>query len=66
LPDGRQVLFSDGGASFWILDTVTRQTRRVYSGGRDVLGPPRLSGDARSMVFSKRVTESDIWLLNLP
>jgi Tol biopolymer transport system component len=66
-PDARQLLFGDGGESFWILDTVTRQSpRRVYSGGRHVLGPPRLSSDGRSIVFSRRVTESDIWLLNLP
>jgi Tol biopolymer transport system component len=66
LPDNRQLLFSDGGSSFWILDTVTRQSRKIYSGGRSVLGPPRLSRDGKTMVFSRRVTESDIWLLNLP
>jgi Tol biopolymer transport system component/predicted Ser/Thr protein kinase len=66
LPDGKRLLFSDGGQSFWILDTVTRQPKRIYSGGRQTLGPPQLSRDGTSMVFSRRVTESDIWLLNLP
>ena len=38
----------------------------LYAGGRDVIGPPGLSRDGRSIVVSRRVTESDIWLLNLP
>jgi hypothetical protein len=30
---------------------------------RDVIGPPRMSADGTQVVFSRRVTEADIWLL---
>jgi hypothetical protein len=30
-----------------------------------VIGPPRLTRDGRTIYFSRRVTESDIWLVNL-
>ena len=46
---------------FHIIDTQTKQTRKVYSSTRDVLGPPQLSRDGRAIYFSRRVTESDIW-----
>jgi len=65
LPDSRRLVFNDGGKNFWLLDTVSRETRRIYSGGRDVLGPPRLTRDGHAMFFTRRTTESDIWLLTL-
>ncbi len=65
LPDNRRVLMGDGGRHFWILDTQSKETRQVYSGGRDVLGPPRLSLDGRALYYSRRVTEADIHLMTL-
>jgi eukaryotic-like serine/threonine-protein kinase len=64
LPDSRHVLFGDGGGHFWVLDTLTKATKTVYSGGRDVLGPPRLTADGRMAFFSRRVTEADIYLMS--
>ena len=65
LPDSRRVLMGDGGKQFWLLDTQTKQTKVIYSGGRDVLGPPRLAADGRTMYYSRRVTEADIHLMTL-
>lgn len=65
LPDSRRVLFGDGGKHFWILDSQTKLTRTIYTGGRDVLGPPRLTADGRTAYYSRRVTEADIHLMTL-
>jgi TolB protein len=65
LPDSRRVLMGDGGKQFWLLDTQTKQTKAIYSGGRDVLGPPRLTADGRTAYYSRRVTEADIHLMTL-
>jgi len=65
LPDGRHVLFVAGGKGFHLLDTRTRAVKRVYTVTRDVVGPPRLSRDAKAMYFSRRVTEADIWMATL-
>ena len=63
LPDSRRILFVSRGKDFYVIDTETKQARKIYSSTRDVLGPPRLSRDGREMYFSRRVTESDIWTL---
>jgi len=65
LPDSRRVLFGDGGKRYWILDTQTKETTAIYSAGRDVLGPPRLARDGRTMYYSRRVTEADIHMMSL-
>jgi len=65
LPDSRRVLFGDGGKHFWVMDTVTKERHTVYSGGRDVLGPARLTPDGRTAVYSRRITESDVHLMTL-
>jgi len=65
LPDGRHLLFVAGGRGFHLLDTRTRAVKRVYTVTRDVIGPPRLSRDAKAMYFSRRVTEADVWLATL-
>jgi Tol biopolymer transport system component len=65
LPDSRRLLFVAGGRDFFILDTDTRQSRKVYTATRGVLGPPRLTRDGRSAYFTRRMTESDIWLLKI-
>jgi Tol biopolymer transport system component len=64
-PDSRRLLFVSRGKQFYVVDIETREVRPVFSVERDVIGLPGLSGDAREMYFSRRVTESDIWLLTL-
>ena len=46
-------------------DAVTKQIRKEFSSNRGVLRPPRLTRDGRTAYFSRRMTESDIWLLTL-
>jgi eukaryotic-like serine/threonine-protein kinase len=65
LPDDRRVLFVAGGKDFYVLDTKTKTTKKVYSGGRDVLGPPRPARDGSAIYYTRRVTEADIWLVTL-
>ena len=65
LPNSRHALFVSRGREFHVVDTVTRATRKVFSVNRDTLGPPRVTKDGRSAFFSRRVTEADIWLLDL-
>ncbi len=65
LPDSLRVLFVADGKEFFIADTRSRQVRKVFSVARDVIGPPRLTPDGRTAYFSRRVTESDIWLCTL-
>ena len=65
-PDSRTLLFAaDSGKSYRIIDTVTRQTRTVFKSARAVFGPPRLDHAGRTAYFSRRVTESDIWIMTL-
>jgi len=61
--DSRRLLFVSKGREFWVMDTRTKQTKQIYSTIRDVLGPPRVTRDARTVYFSRRVNEGDIYLL---
>ena len=65
LPDGRRILFVANRNAFYIVDTRTKQVRKIYSVERDVIGPPRLTRDGRFAYFIHRVNEADIWLLTL-
>jgi eukaryotic-like serine/threonine-protein kinase len=65
LPDNRQVLFVAGGKAFYIVDSRSRQVRKIFSASRDIIGPPQLTRDGKMAYYSQRVTESDIWLLTL-
>jgi Tol biopolymer transport system component len=65
LPDSRRLLFVSGGKKFLILDTQSKRVREIFSVGRDVIGPPRLTRDGREAYYSRRVTEADIWLMTL-
>jgi len=58
-----RLLFVAKGREFWVYDLRTRQARKVYLTTWDVLGPPRLTRDGRSVFFSRRVTQGDIYLL---
>src|SRR5262245_47321427 len=63
--DSRRVVFGDGGGNLWVVDSQTRQTTKIYSGARDILGPPRLSRDGRRLVYTRRVNEADVWMMTL-
>ena len=65
LPDNRHILFVSRGREFHILDTHTKTTTPILSVLRDTLGPPRLTRDGRRAFFSRRITESDVWMVNL-
>jgi Tol biopolymer transport system component len=65
LPDSRRVMFVARGNAFYVADSVTKQVRKVFSTERDVIGPPRLTGDGRTVYFSRRVNEADIWVMTL-
>jgi Tol biopolymer transport system component len=64
-PDSRRILFVSRGREFLAYDTRTKTTTPIYSVLRDTLGPPRLTRDGRKAFFSRRITESDIWMVNL-
>ncbi len=65
LPDSRNLLFVSAGSGFHAVDSVTREVREVFTVRRDVLGPPRLTRDGSQVVYSRRTTEADIWILTL-
>jgi len=65
LPDSRRLLFVSGGNAFYLVDRETKAVRKVFGVTRDVIGPPQLTPDGRSMYFTRRVTEADIWLATL-
>jgi Tol biopolymer transport system component len=65
LPDSRRVLFVANGKAFYIVDARSKQVRKIFSVTRDIIGPPQLTRDGKTAYFSRRVTESDIWLLTL-
>jgi hypothetical protein len=58
-PDSRRVLFVVNGKEFRVVDAMTKRVRTIYSTTRDVIGPPRLSRDGRSLFFTRRVTEAE-------
>ncbi len=63
LGDSRRLLFVNKGREFWVIDTRTKATRKIYSTIWDTLGPPRLTRDARTAFFTRRETQGDIYLL---
>lgn len=65
LPDSRRVLFVAHGKDFYLVDSSSKQVRKVFSVARDIIGPPQLTRDGKTAYFSRRVTESDIWLVTL-
>ncbi len=65
MPDSRRILFVSGGNAFYLVDSETRAVRRVHWTPRDILGPPRVTADGREIVYSRRVTEGDIWLATI-
>jgi Tol biopolymer transport system component len=64
LPDSRRILFGDGGKAFHVIDSRTKEVRKIFSADADVIGPPRISRNGLAC-YSRRVTETDIWLATL-
>jgi eukaryotic-like serine/threonine-protein kinase len=65
MPDSRHMLFVSGGKAFYLVDSQSGAVQRVYSTFRDILGPPRVTADGREVVYSRRHTEGDIWLVTI-
>jgi Tol biopolymer transport system component len=63
LGDSRRLLFVNKGREFWVIDTRTKATRKIYSTIWDTLGPPRVTRDARTAFFTRRESQGDIYLL---
>lgn len=65
LPDNRRILFVSDGKAFYVVDRVSKEVKRIFSVTRDVIGPPRMTADGRTVYYSRRVTEADVWLVTL-
>jgi serine/threonine protein kinase/Tol biopolymer transport system component len=73
LPDSRHLFFvgpvvpdrAPLGKAFYVIDTQSKNVRKVFSVRRDTIGPAQLSKDGRQAYFMRRVTEADIWLMTL-
>jgi serine/threonine protein kinase len=65
LPDNRQLLFVSRGREIIVIDRLTKARRTVFVDPRNVIGPPQMARDGRTLYFSRRVTESDIWTVTL-
>ena len=63
LPDSRHLIFVSEGKRFYVVGLDAKEPREIFAIQRDVIGPPRISGDGSQLLFSHRVTEADIWLL---
>jgi len=64
LPDSRRILFVADGRAFYVVDSRSKEIRKVLSVASDVIGPPRLARDG-TVYFSRRVTEADVWMATL-
>ena len=65
LPDSRRILFVAEGHAFYIVDARTKRVRKIFELKRDVIAPPRITRDGRTLYFGRRTTEADIWMLSL-
>ena len=65
LPDSRRVLFVSRGSEIILVDRVTKTRRTVFTDTRNVIGPPQITRDGRTVYFSRRVTEADLWTVTL-
>jgi Tol biopolymer transport system component len=62
LPDSRRLLSMSGGRDIILFDTVTGQSRSIYSAAPDVLRSFTLSPDGRELYVSRGPDEADIWI----
>jgi Tol biopolymer transport system component len=64
LSDSRRLLFADSGTIF-LLDIESGRSREVLSIAPDDVVTFSLSPDNRTIYFTRRTSEADIWLLTL-
>ena len=64
LGDSRRVVFMDS-QKVYVLDTVTKRVKEVYSAAPRRLQSIVLSSDNRSIGVSLAINEADIWLASL-
>ena len=64
LNDSRKLLFRTLTA-LYLADRVTKKIQSLYSAAPNVIGRVGLSRDDRSIFFSQRKAETDIWVLDL-
>jgi serine/threonine protein kinase len=67
LSDSRRLLFVSRATEFWVIDSrsIEQKGRKIFSVERDSIGPPRMTSDGRQIYFTRRITEGDIWLVEL-
>jgi Tol biopolymer transport system component len=65
LPDSRRILFVSNGNDFTVIDSQSKAANKIFSVERDSIGPPRMTQDGRFIYFTRRITEADIWLVDL-
>ncbi len=62
LPNGHEILYTDAG-SLRVVDTITGVIRDVPS--PMPISAMSLSADARTLVFSDRASDADVWMMEL-
>jgi len=62
LADGRRLLFSHRGA-LWLVDSATGARKELLSLPQNSLGSVGLSADNRTIYFTLRSAEADVWML---
>ena len=67
LGDSRRLLVVSKGKEFFVIDSQSgkKPGRKIFSVERDSIGPPRMTRDGRRIYFTRRVTEADIWVVDL-
>jgi Tol biopolymer transport system component len=65
LSDSRRLLFVSKGRDFFIVDSRSKAVNKIFSVERDSIGPPRVPRDGSQIYFTRRVTDADIWLVEL-
>ena len=64
LRDGRRLLFHSEGCIYFV-DSETKKVREVLSAPPDEARSASLAHDERTLYYTLRRTEADIWMLNL-
>ena len=60
-------MFVSKGNNFIVIDSQSKgkEGETIFSVERDSIGPPRMTKDGRFIYFTRRITEADIWLVDL-
>ena len=64
LSDNRRLLFSNHG-KLYLIDSVTRKYHEVLSLPQQTLGSVGLSPDERTIYYTMKAAEADVWLITL-